>query len=389
MLHIISFFKVNILSILVVQEKMTRILLILLFFFLNLGFLHSQPDSVKLATLNYYEIRYQHGFIYKHATAINRLVKGDISAIDINYGWQTNGNSLWQQLYRYPKAGVGLYYSMLNYPEILGNGIAGYGFINIPLLWYKNVVVLSYQTAFGATYVTKIYNEEAPVLNDAYSTHWNIYFDFSVDLALRFYKSFSLISAIGITHYSNGAVKMPNLGLNTITYQFGLNYNPGYIEKKRIRRDIPKPEKRNEFRIFYSPGIKAIPPKGKAAYFVSTLSVNYAYKLNQKRKLGFGLDLFYDESLEPYYIEAGIDYKKQYQFRPGYHLSQDLVFGKVSFLVESGWYFKTHYKDDNTFYHRLALKYQFTNNLFILYALKTHWVTADYMELALGFNIDW
>ena len=349
----------------------------------------SQENIVKLENSKYFELRYQHGFIYKHASAIDRLVKGNISAIDVNLGWQTKGNSLWQQLYRYPNAGIGIYYSMLNYPEVLGNAISCYGFINIPLLNYRNKYVLSYHTGIGAAYVTKVYDANAEVKNDAYSTHLNLYFDFSIDLAVRIYKQFSLVNALGITHYSNGAVKMPNLGLNTITYQVGLNYNPSYSCSNRIKNKIIKPKKRNELRIFYSPTIKAIPPKGKVTYFASSLSINYGFILNQKRTLGVGLDLFYDESLKRIYLDNGVDYRPNFRFKPGYHLSQDLKFGKLSFLLESGWYFKTRFTDEDTFYHRLGIKYQFIENLFILYALKTHWVTADYMELAIGYNIKW
>lgn len=136
---------------------------------------YSQEQARYIPNTNFFEARYQKGFIYNHATAIKKLNKGNISAIDINYGWQTKGNSTWQQLYRYPKAGVGFYYSMLNYPEILGNGLALYGFINIPLLEYRDKIVFSYHTAFGSTYVTKVYDLEAPVQNEAYSTHFNIY----------------------------------------------------------------------------------------------------------------------------------------------------------------------------------------------------------------------
>ncbi|NOZ48225.1 MAG: hypothetical protein GXO79_15830 [Chlorobi bacterium] len=361
---------------------------ILSLFFFKAYFVFSQ-DTENIKNDKFFEARYQNGFIYKHASAINRLVKGNISAIDINLGWQTKGNSTWQQLYRYPKAGIGLYYSMLNYPEILGNAIAGYGFMNIPLINIKNNYLLSYQTAFGATWVTKIYDENLPVLNDAYSTHLNIYFDFSVDISIRIYKQFSFVTAMGITHYSNGAVKMPNLGLNTITRQFGINYSPSYKNKKRIKKALEKPEQKNELWIFYSPAIKKLPSKGKTMFFASSLAINYAFSINNKRKLGVGLDLFYDESLKSVYINEGVNYKNSYRFRPGYHLSQDLLFGKFSFLLETGWYFTTHYKNDYTFYHRLGLKYRFSKNFFILYALKTHWATADYMELAIGTNINW
>lgn len=346
-------------------------------------------DSTQIKNDKYIEVRYQHGFIYKHATAINRLVKGNISAIDVNLVWQTKGKSLWQQLYRYPTAGVGLYYSMLAYPEVLGNGIAGYGFINIPVVNIKDRLILSYHTGFGLTYVTRVFDPNAEVQNDAYSTHINIYYDFTFDLTFRLYKGLSVVLAQGITHYSNGAVKMPNLGLNTIATQFGINYNPAFENRQRIRSIVPKPEKRNEFWVFYSPSVKAIPPKGQKLYFASSLAINYLYIFNQKRKLGFGLDLFFDESLKTVYTKEGVDYKPGYRFRPGYHLSQDLVFGKISFLLESGWYFKKRYEDDWGFYHRLGLKYQFSERFFILYALKTHWVTADYMEFAIGHNIQW
>jgi hypothetical protein len=182
---------------------------------------------------------------------------------------------------------------------------------------------------------------------------------------------------------------MPNLGLNTITSQLGINYQPNLSEMELFKKiNIPKRQK-HEYWIFYSPAIKKLPSKGKTLFFASTLAINYSFKVSNKRNLGMGFDLFYDESLKSFYLSEGITYKKGYDFRPGFHLSQDLLFGKFSFLLESGWYLINRTENEKTFYHRLGIKYRLYEHLFILFALKTHWATADYMELALGYNIRW
>jgi hypothetical protein len=81
---------------------------------------------------------YQKGYVF----ATNDFLKGtNIEANRINafqifslkFSTQTNGDILWQQLYKYPYWGIGFYVADFYNPEEIGIPFAVYGFLTLHL----------------------------------------------------------------------------------------------------------------------------------------------------------------------------------------------------------------------------------------------------------------
>lgn len=361
------------------------IILISLLFFCEI--IRSQSNNKFFDDINL-EFNYHTGFLYAHHSSIAYLTQNYINGYDIKIGKSTNGEHLWEQLYRYPEIGIGFYNSNLGNSETFGNVNAIYSYINVPIVKNQKIS-FNYNFAIGIAYLPRCFNVINNYNNIAIGSKFNAYLSFDFDFKLKLINRLYLINGLGITHFSNGAIKKPNLGLNLLTYQAGLKYFLNYNRKELIHKKKPEIVHKNEYSIILSGGIKQISPPGGKMYSVSSISFNAYRILNLKHKVGIGLDVFYDSSIDMTLKMNNNgtlkDNKNKYidLYSPGIHLSHDLVFNKVSFTTQLGYYLYS--KLDRDFYSRLGFNYKFSEKFLSNLTLKTHWGKADFIEFGIGY----
>jgi len=196
-----------------------------------------------------------------------------------------------------------------------------------------------------------------------------------------------LSCGIGITHFSNGAVKMPNRGINIPSINLGLNY---YLHEKQFL----KPEtaiqnkSKNEFKIIGNWGIKEIYQSFGNKYMAYSLSGNCFRNFSTKRKLGIGLDIFYDTSNKKRLEEEGTIISNDFEIiKPGINIGHEWEISKLTIVFQIGSYLYTKDKNDGYIYDRLALQYDLKEHLFINVSLKTHFAKADFVEWGIGYKL--
>ena len=116
--------------------------------------------------------------------------------------------------------------------------------------------------------------------------------------------------------------------------------------------------------------------------------MNYAYQINYKHKLGFGLEYFYDRSLRKRLIVQGVEeIHHRDLFRPGINISHELLFSNLSFITQFGWYIYSKSARFGNKYYRAGLKYHINKNWFVILALKAHLpAIADFTEWGIGYR---
>ncbi|MEA2105787.1 MAG: acyloxyacyl hydrolase [Bacteroidota bacterium] len=206
---------------------MKRYILIIIFFIA----LYPNVLGQKGEGSNYFfETNYQYGFVWQHRPSIESILGGNINVLQLNIGKETYGQTYWDQLYRYPDWGAGFYCANLGNNEEMGMANAIYGYINVPLFLRKKFEV-RYNISGGLAYLTKG--------NVAIGTHLNLYFDININTRIPLSNRLYLVNAFGATHFSNGAMKMPNLGLNLFSYRLGIHYQLSGTEPKKIENELP------------------------------------------------------------------------------------------------------------------------------------------------------
>lgn len=343
----------------------------------------AQSDSIKSYFI---EPSFNYGFIMPHRPSMRYNIISHIPAFEARLSKQYLGNKFWHQYYRFPNSGIGGYYASLENPKVLGHVYALYAFINIPIIRH-NKYSFNYEISSGAAYLDKPYNNTDNYYNVSIGSALNFYFNFSLDLKVKLFNRIDLVNRINIKHFSNGAFKVPNQGINIISYNLGLRY---YLCKNKPEFNtisLQKFIKKNELYFVFSGGTKEIPPPEIKNYPTASLSINIAQQISRQRKIGFGTDIFYDESLRTEYSRKKLDYKNINMFSGGLFLSHELVFNKISIIMQGGVYYYSKLQKNGLLYHRFGLRYFATNKMILNFSLKSHFAKADFIEFGIGYKI--
>jgi len=344
---------------------------------------------------NYFEVKYHYGTLIKHSPKIDPLVKGKIETLELNYTIPAIGKHKWSQIYRYPEFGVGYQLALWKNPDTLGTSHVLNTYIRIPLIKTKPFKFY-YHIGTGPCIFTQKYDSITNKLNKAIGSYFNLYIHAGLEASFQLHKNFRINAGYGINHYSIGNLDQPNVGLNVIASYVSASYS--FDNEKTIyhKQEIEKKERGHEIWGYIGPGFKEIDitlepgvlQYDNKKYFTTTVSVNYAYQINYKRKFGFGFEYFYDNSIEVRIIKEDKNkFEKGDNIRPGFNISHELLFRDLSFITQFGWYIYSKLERFGNNYYRVGFKYHFKNNVFVLLALKVHPpAIADFTEWGLGYR---
>lgn len=329
------------------------------------------------------------GFLISHRENMSHLVKGQIGGFEINVDRQTSGSQSWHKTFNRPFVGVGMTHLLLGNPEQLGTATALFGYLDFPLI-KKEKFIFHYKWAGGFGYVSKPFNRVTNYKNTAIGSAFNMFASVLFETKYRVGESGWFSVGLGFNHWSNSSVAVPNLGINVPTFTLGYQgYFGGHSLKleKEEGEDLPR---KFEFIVFGAPGIREIHPVDGDLYGVVHGFVEVARRVDEKRKLGVGLDVFYDASdlkennrdTTNTFQENGSEFVKA-----GIHLSHELVFGRFSAVIQMGVYLRNNFRYDGPIYHHMSYRYYVSDQLFFDAGFKSHWAVAENFEVGVGYKL--
>lgn len=328
-----------------------------------------------------------YGFIMPHHKNMQHLTAGHFTACEINFNIQTHGEKKWHSLYKYPVIGGAVWYADLANPDVLGKAVAVYPYMNFHL-YSGRCFYLNYRFGLGLGYITKPFDNADNYKNIAIGSRLNATINMFYELKWWVGKKISLASGIGLTHFSNGSFKTPNLGINIPTVFAGIAYHLSYTEN--IIADTSwkeMKEKKSTLRLMGAGGMKQIYPANGDTYGVFMISLNYAKAKSYKRELVAGLDVFLDYSDKRSVKRKGISLNSDLGIlKPGVYAGHNFVFSKLHLLIHMGCYLYAKDKSDGMIYSRFGLEYDFNKSFFAHLALKTHFAKADFVEWGFGYT---
>ena len=364
-----------------------NIILIILFIIIFSGNLYAQEIKDTSSRNFYLSAKLHYGFIYDHRNTVNYLLKRHSTAVSLQWGIPTKGDKQWQIERNNPTVGVGYYCSDLGNYDILGIVNSGYGFIDVPFV-RKKKISLNYNIAFGLAHLSKKFDAEKNYMNRSIGSHFNVHINFGFDAKFKIGNRTELTTGLCFTHFSNGKIATPNLGINIASLYTGINYRFGneVIKLQEIEKAKPIFEKHNEYSIIYSLGLKERYPPGEKKYFVTSLSANYERVFNYKRLAGFGIDYFYDGSIRSWLENAGNENVSETDLMYiGAHGSYGFIFGQTIISLEAGFYLYSSWKPFGYIYQRVRIRYKFSDRFFASIAVKSYLAKADFVEWGLGY----
>lgn len=325
---------------------------------------------------------YRHGFLMAHRPIMAHLPKEHCNAFEASLFFDVKGKKDWHKAYRYPTVGLSVLATTAGNREILGNYFGSYAFIQLDFLRTKHSRIYS-KVGAGIGLNNKVFDQDLNPTNVAVSSHVNALINFALQYQYRIERN-QFMLGLEMTHFSNGASVLPNLGIN-LAY-----FNVGYARKFAYTPDIRQPKEKVEIDRSWKYSAVAIAsqrdsyPVSKEKYPVLALSLTTQRAFRHGVGYETGIDLMYKPSIRKY--KPVIPKSVESMAQLGWYNGWFMTFDKMQVHVGMGIYLRDEYFADDRMYHRLGFRYGFKNGLLVNVTLKSHWAKADYVEYGIGYR---
>lgn len=334
------------------------------------------------------DISYSVGSILIHSPQIRPISANRVDAFAISYTTKNKLGAQWKRYYNYPNYGFTYKYKSYNYPEVLGHAHSLTTFLQFSFLKQRRTFDLGFRGKIGLAYFDKIYDQETNPLNSAISSHLNIAAESQFYSKIRLHPIYFEYS-YGLNHFSNGQVKAPNLGINSLNHQFtvGTQFEKP-IEKYNVPEEPREPYIKNEYWLYSVIGIKEVKNYDQRFSFV-TMSLNYSRQISMINKLGLGIDFVRDGAATQYAIQ-NLEYSgtKVLSYRYGPNLQTEFLFGRTNFFAAYGFYMgNTDYYSTRAYY-KVGSKIYFNNFFAIVIIRAIPLFRAEGLLFGIGYRIN-
>ena len=377
------------------MERQKRHILFVLLTLLLIG----KTASAQLSNRNYeIEARMHYGYMYfqndEYHSALGRYSRHTPS-YEFSLHRNTYGERRWEVLHNYPSIGLTFYYSGFGNDSIsaeLGRVFALYPFINFPIT-PSETSKLTFKLGVGLSYLTNKFDPKENYHNYAIGSHLNAAINLSFEYRQRIVERLYWVASAGLTHFSNGATRSPNMGINIFSVATGLSWYllppKAHIDKKlRPRNYLFEFDGKKHFvtDYQYTLGFKDMSQQyGTHQYFfVHNITANFMFQLSERDRLGIGVDLVYDGS------DKITKPDWNFYLKTGFLLSYEMMLDRLSFMFNVGLRNNTAFgsgKFGLLFYQKVAARYYFTDNLFATLAFTTYDIKADFISVGVGYHI--
>jgi hypothetical protein len=357
----------------------------------------TDADSVHTKRNNYLSVNLLNSSLWAHYPELERIA-GFHHVLEIRYFYKTNGDRYWHWAYDYPKIGFGLNAGQFTSPEI-GKTMAAYFFGTFPVYTFRNFKV-EWDVCTGLGWVENIYDPVTNPYNIGVSTHLNAYLDFNVNTTFKISDRFNGFVGLGISHFSNGAGKKPNMGLNLLGVRTGVTYR---LEDELVEpmesKDYPEINKKWGMDIRYGAGSLGISDHPET-YLAQNLQLLVARRFTKRHRLGIAFDLIRDNSLiwKQYLLDGEhsdllgfmarrLEGKQVSLYQGGVLVSSEFIMRHLSLVTQFG-YMVMYTYDALPIYERFGVRYQLVKGMFIDMSLRAQGNKAKEITWGIGYSIN-
>ena len=375
-------------------RKNSVTLLLFLLIFSNLNQISAKSNDTILVKNFQVELRTSYAYMMCHHQEMNYF-KAHFPIFELSVQQVTFGRKSWQSRANYPTVGITFLYSGLGGFKEVGEVYALYPFMSFNCLEsQKNQISL--KLGIGLGYLTTHFDIKTNPKNTFIGSYANAAINLTAEYNRFITNRLSLAAFIGFTHFSNGARKAPNKGINLP--QIGINAKYFISEP---HKQIPAQPKDNQqyrpwisknysFYCAFTYAIKEIDDYigyGKR-FNVYNLQLSFLKRFTEISKLGIGFDIVYDMTDIEILKFDGIPFTPFEILKPGINLAYEMAFGSSSFIINIGCHLAGKEMGEGYLYQKLCAKQNISKHFFAMCALVTHFGRADNFCFGLGYKIN-
>lgn len=329
------------------------------------------------------ELNRSTGFFIPHRVALPQLQTDHAKGISLNYSRSVSGEEDWHHIFAGPRKGLGLFVLDMGNKEELGNIYSLYPYLDLPMDRYRNSELFLH-LGVGIAYLDKRYDFDDNFFNTAIGSHVN----YSIVIGLRYrylIGRWSLGVGMNMTHASNAAIQLPNLGVNLASADLSIGYrlNAQEVtfepEESRIR------ERKEKMLIGIASGFRESNPVTREKHAVQEIRFIYNREFSPKLSYQIGADLIHNKAsyqeLEDV-PDFGLDV-----LQAGLKIGIAMDLGRSQLFFQNGFYLSDGYQEQGFLYHRFGGRMNCSDRISLDLSLKTHYAKADYLALGIAYKL--
>lgn len=370
-------------------------------------------EPVKSKKPQFFALNVTGGFVFP----TNDFVSGEnkipyYSSVSAKYGISSSGSKWEDFAYGMPYYGVGFYSAHFFRKKELGLPMSLYVFQGATVHQFTERFGVKYEWNLGMSFNWKAYDPFDNPYNVALGSSVNIHVAAQIYANWYLNKNWDINAGVSLTHFSNGAYRLPNSGLNLVAPYVELVY---HFNRENVRRipgaDMipPKIEKRLDYDLQVNISSRQIRmdtlgtglPSRYIERRFKVFGLSYAtlFVNSYKYKWGPSLDLVYDESSgarawretnpidQKVYdrVELGAVGKR---FSIGLSAKGEIVMPHFSIFANLGYNLLHGNTYDYRFYQIMGVKVYLKDNLFGTFGIRaSRFSKAQYLYWCIGYTI--
>jgi hypothetical protein len=349
------------------------------------------------------------GYSPTRVLTASQFVSGENVARTLTFevGRQTDGTRDWHRVYNYPSYGVGFYVGRFDHERELGHPVATYGFFSWPFPISDRAQVTA-DVGLGVSWNWTAFDRTTNPTNTALGSDVAYHLDGGLSLRFLATERVSVYGGLNLTHWSNGAMKQPNLGLAVVGPKAGVRYNfaPQAVPPRARAEDLPRFEPSWEFVVGGAGSGKNVAAATSThidvvdrwrdfdAFNITAAMQRHFYQFG---KVATGADLGYDGA-----TGARVDIVNGRQvdsrarvderFALGLYSGYEHVIARFSILFQLGYAVWRRFDDEDVprFYQRYGSRFHFSDHFWGTFAVRSIRLRkANFLEFGLGYRARW
>jgi hypothetical protein len=334
------------------------------------------------------------------------------SASSFKFGAYSAGDSWEDFAYGMPYNGIGIYTAKFFNKKALGTPISLYLFQGGDWKRFNTNWSLKYEFNLGMSFNWKPYDVFDNPDNIALGSASNVHVGANIYMKRRLNNRWDLHLGMTGGHFSNGAQRLPNKGINLLSpfVELVYNINPEAVDySKRIRFTPPPLEKRIDYDVLFTVTSRQIwidttgtgLPRRTLDKNFKVFGLSYAtmFVNSYNYKWGPSIEMVYDESsgvkvwrqIHPedgqYYdrVKPGPVHKR---FSVGLSLKGEMTYRRVSFFANMGYNLLHGNTYDYRIYQIIGAKAYLKDNIYGVFGIRAgKFSRAQYLYWSIGYTI--
>ena len=366
---------------------MPRVLIVIISFLL-LTHLKANNDSLLYKRTSYFlRASIHNGSVLAHSNRVEYSANAPVLGFEIELLRQRLDNL--DALYN-PKGfitGFGLNFFHINNPVVKNNVNAFYTIESNILKTQK--VNLAVKACGGLNFISSPYDSINNQINWSYSSYVNAFLALGLVANYQINSNQSIAAKLAFNHFSNGAIKDPNLGVNFFTgalsYQFKIADN--VKRPLNLKRRLKPFEGRPNLQFTAFATYKSSTVNTEKFYLINGFAASYNFPFGVKKghSLAVGAEWLEDRAISELLRYRGKLYLSNQ--RMGVTVGHEFLFHQFTWGQYLGYYIFKDIPEMDNVYHRHTIAYKLTKSWSIGISLLANNQKANFTDLRITYKL--